>query len=296
MKRKLITPKLATEVLDFTIHLFNSGIHGQKSFIFNESMRYFENDNFDSINSPLVSALTEAEDLTGYLLYSNDPPKAINYGKYIAHSKGILFWNNKYIWWVIHSVPNWPETLKPLSKMENSMSLYGQSMIVIKLSIFSKESILSQLITQKVGVYASFNCKFAKRKLILSNVSSIEIGTSIPNTEIRHFSKSDLWSKDIFDDLICSSLNICLKVQSWGRPIMKDTLLSSNIKKIRWENGEQYKSSQDHSKWAVSSNINNPWIFISDLNRMKSQFNRGGGILAIKNEQIWRIFNSIIIE
>ena len=53
----------------------------------------------------------------------------------------------------------------------------------------------------------------------------------------------------------------------------------------------QYKESQDHSKWAVSDK---EWYWVGDLNRMTSQFHRGGGGFIGTDEYIANAFRSLI--
>lgn len=59
-----------------------------------------------------------------------------------------------------------------------------------------------------------------------------------------------------------------------------------------------YKSTSDHSKWAVSSHVPTRaspcWVWIGDLNRMESQKTRGGGgILIVGNKRLWRSFRAM---
>lgn len=56
----------------------------------------------------------------------------------------------------------------------------------------------------------------------------------------------------------------------------------------------EFKSTKDHSKWAVSGNSNRPWICIGDINRQFSQFNRGGGIVCFSNKKISSLYRNAI--
>ncbi|KAA0191202.1 hypothetical protein FBUS_09942, partial [Fasciolopsis buskii] len=63
-----------------------------------------------------------------------------------------------------------------------------------------------------------------------------------------------------------------------------------------------FKSFQDHSKWActilVDSDSSNRdmWICLGDINRMFSQFHRGGGTMCIQNNRIWAAFAHLIVQ
>ena len=52
----------------------------------------------------------------------------------------------------------------------------------------------------------------------------------------------------------------------------------------------------DHSKWAVSvpSKGKQALTCVSDLNRMRSQFSRGGGSICLQSPSMWSIFNATV--
>lgn len=58
----------------------------------------------------------------------------------------------------------------------------------------------------------------------------------------------------------------------------------------------EWKYTEDHSKWAISSpGSKKPSIVcISDINRMRSQFNRGGGAICVQSNPLWYIFRQVV--
>jgi len=52
----------------------------------------------------------------------------------------------------------------------------------------------------------------------------------------------------------------------------------------------------DHSKWGISvtADDNKKWVCVGDSNREKGQEKRGGGMLCIKNPDLWEQFNFLI--
>jgi len=60
--------------------------------------------------------------------------------------------------------------------------------------------------------------------------------------------------------------------------------------------GVSFKSSIDHSKWAVSANetSQDDWVCIGDINRQKSQELRGGGTTCFENPQVASLYKSAI--
>ena len=69
-----------------------------------------------------------------------------------------------------------------------------------------------------------------------------------------------------------------------------------NVTNININDQFIYKYTKDHSKWAVSQDQENPWVFIGDINRQgpHSQWLRGGGGVALKNKSLWTFFSNII--
>lgn len=59
-------------------------------------------------------------------------------------------------------------------------------------------------------------------------------------------------------------------------------------------NALEWKSSEDHAKWAVSDALAVPYVCIGDINRMQSQFKRGGGSLCISNPHLWTALSSSV--
>lgn len=87
-----------------------------------------------------------------------------------------------------------------------------------------------------------------------------------------------------------------MNVESWLRSdVIENTANVKNIKEIKIGNTVKYTESQDHSKWAVSTDKD--ILFIGDLNRMTSQKKRGGGgIIIVGNKKLCAVFRNMIIS
>ncbi|CAG2117339.1 unnamed protein product, partial [Medioppia subpectinata] len=61
------------------------------------------------------------------------------------------------------------------------------------------------------------------------------------------------------------------------------------VKDVDWEYTE------DHSKWGITTDDKGTaYTCIADINRMKSQFKRGGGSLCFADEKVWHIFKKSV--
>jgi len=50
----------------------------------------------------------------------------------------------------------------------------------------------------------------------------------------------------------------------------------------------------DHAKWGISAESTVPYVCIGDINRMQSQFMRGGQTTCFQNEHLWTGFHLAI--
>lgn len=83
-----------------------------------------------------------------------------------------------------------------------------------------------------------------------------------------------------------------------------------------------YGNNQDHSKWAMSNQLNRSntaissvvsfmfrmaglkggektgpkWICVGDLNRMSTQQKRGGGGIVVADNELWAAFDELIVR
>ncbi|XP_062600851.1 plancitoxin-1-like [Saccostrea cucullata] len=85
-------------------------------------------------------------------------------------------------------------------------------------------------------------------------------------------------TKDLYEDLVAKSLGDRLSVETWHSQYYC-TKHVDDIEEIKHDDGFTFPSSEDHSKWAVTKNLN--WTCIGDINRYDKQFERGGLTLCI---------------
>lgn len=232
-----------------------------------------------------------------------DNKKAFSTG---GHAKGILVWNKKTIKWLIHSVPNYPQGFPITRKIEDGQLIYGQSFVAISIdySFEILENIFSQLSHMKAHIYqlSSITLQIVDKREIDTTVTTLSFAD-----KIVHVSKGVKWGKDLYDDFfsifvgkdeICADSNKKEKIlcETWVKPGLPSSSFVKNIRMVKWNDdlNTEYFCTQDHSKYAVSMNPSRPWVMIGDINRMESQFRRGGGGLMICNKRVWRAFQSIL--
>lgn len=119
------------------------------------------------------------------------------------------------------------------------------------------------------------------------------------------FSKSKNFQRDLYADWLVNELDSDLFVETWrnggGSPLnsscplhahkvnnVKDLKIDLSSREIDWH------YTHDHSKWAITQKEDPGHVCIGDINRMHSQFRRGGGIVCIESDKGWNAFRHTI--
>jgi hypothetical protein len=218
-----------------------------------------------------------------YIVYNDQNIKTFSDG---GHCKGILSWDEKNITWLVHSIPHFPAyfTGDTISTIDESQLKYGQSLICLKnIPIQHLDDIKMSLSVMKAHVYISTT------ELPKSDGSEVR---HIKFTgKLVHLSKSHKLEESIYE-IIQKRFGGKYIMETWnhGHKTQNTDTLKLNDKVI-WPCGLSYTTTQDHSKWAVSSDT----VCIGDLNYIESQLHRGGGSVVIKSKKLSRQFRKLII-
>jgi deoxyribonuclease II len=236
-------------------------------------------------------------------IYYNDEPPDMEASSYYGHCKGILMWNSVEIIWLIHSVPKYPSDLRNINEVEIRPAEleFGQSFILVQ-GIDPKlfDSIKIQMKIMNPNIYA-YNCDLSlfrgrrayrgqSRSMTLSGGDGGE--TSL---QVWHVAKSN--SEDIYEH-ICNAFGGKWTCETWRRgSFCPETTSIRDCKLMEWGSSPPnagillIETSRDHSKYAVSDSGH---VFVGDLNRMTTQYNRSGGGIVVRSDFACREIGSII--
>jgi len=234
-----------------------------------------------------------------------DPKKAVQFG----HTKGVTFFNKTNGIWLVHSVPKFPDATHYV--YPESGTNYGQSMLCMTLSYAQLKNVGTQLFYNHAKLYssslptsmASDNADLAQfiaghYKSGTPTTSTIDLVT-VGGVHFRSFAKSADFNQDLYQSLVAPSLQAPLNVETWrrGSPVTLDCssqfrVLDAQTMKIG--SSMTYSYTKDHSKLAVSAVSTMPYVCIGDINRMTSQYVRGGGTVCISDNFVWRAYNALI--
>ena len=266
--------------------------HGKLGIFYNPETKKFEA--LNDINN-WIESLYKEKHWSNWMIYNDEcnfeksKKQGGNHGGH-GHCKGIVAWNDQTISWLCHSVPNFPSEFSSntISSIEKSELIYGQSFQYIEIPYETDKLIMiaQQLMIMDACIYQQkIPVSFPKKQNKTTNTIDICSG-------IVHIAKSPSFHIDIYSECIAERYRSHWSVETWirGHHITKQCDMITDVKYIEYEN-INYKESQDHSKWAVSSD---DYYWIGDLNRMTSQYSRGGGGFLCTDKNVAMAFRSLI--
>jgi len=245
-----------------------------------------------------------------FAYYNDEKPKIQNsYER--GHLKGVINFDISSGFWLIHSVPKFPSIGRYI--YHDSEIEYGQSFICVSLGASFFKSIISQLLIMQSTVYDYYipnNFPLDREAAIMlqsfvhnKNVPNLmKLGVvkliTVNHVPLLHFAKSRIFEKDLYSGLVAPYLKASILVESWVRghkipSSCNETYKVFNVKTVKLLK-DSFKEHSDHSKWVVSKHQDHPFICIGDINRMTTQFARGGGTMCVFNSDIWKVFSGII--
>lgn len=246
----------------------------------------------DDINKWIRYVMKERNHFTHFIFYNDEEPgesKSTSKG----HAKGVLAWNDKKLGWLIHSVPKYPQTTL-FPSIDESQLIYGQSFLYVEneytQEIFSK--IMDHLKIMDVHIY--FNSSNSSNSSNKQHHDQPSVFSFSEN--VIHVAKHHSWGKDLYEDFVGSYMKSPVLCSTWVKPPSPSTDVVKNVRTIKWSTGEEYQTSQDHSKYAVSMNAEHPWVLIGDINHMISQTKRGGGGMMVRDVKLWQAVNRLFID
>ncbi|KAI1886070.1 hypothetical protein AGOR_G00210240 [Albula goreensis] len=274
-----------------------------------------------------------------YILYNDQKPKGgvVNRSdgdrNECGHTKGVVLVDKAQGFWLVHSTPHFPpakeggEFSYPSSGITN-----GQNFICVTYPLERFQTIGEQLQMNQPLVYdcnvpdslasvlpsMAQVCKRGKDKGANASLShsfhvsphssnrSISL-TSLAGTEFISFAKSASFGNDLYHSWVAPALQSDLLVQFWRR---SEGILPSDcsqgwkvldVKVISLGEKTTFRSTLDHSKWAVSTDSASQdraggWVCVGDINRNEAEEKRGGGTVCKRDATVWKAYRNAVKE
>ncbi|CAG2170820.1 unnamed protein product, partial [Oppiella nova] len=226
-----------------------------------------------------------------------------------AHAKGVIATDDSHGFWLIHSVPKFAAQESGHKYVyPASGETYGQTALCISYKITEIDNILEQLLYMHPNVYTihvSTHLKSKSSKISAlsarkwsSGPMNVQTITSAGGVNFTSFSKAPGDHLHLYSQIMAPVLNTSLYVETWrqgaGHPLPSECRLKKTVENIddisvsfvnsRLKGGFGYH--KDHSKWAISKTSTVPYVCVGDMNRVESQFKRGGGQTCFQNPKV----------
>ncbi|KAL4496083.1 hypothetical protein ABPG72_015505 [Tetrahymena utriculariae] len=274
----------------------------------------------DATNSPILKTLQQIKnpnnDMQGYLLWNDQPPNKLKATATNAHAKGFIGLGQKSGFLLIHSVPQFPaftddNLSEILLNIDKSQQKFGQHFLCTSTSLENLEKLACGYNIDNPKVYSSFLPSYINQSSYpcLNQMKNNKRNSQIKQMKITYntlkgetfikFSKNKDNQVPLYEQIVAQELKTGLLVQSWGRPYEEASCsgpyqVVSNTR-VQIDGAPQFKDTQDHSKYAISTDKANPFVCLGDINRMKSQWTRGGGTICISDKNIHFQFTKILL-
>lgn len=273
------------------------------------------NDEASAVSRTIGQVYASASSLS-YAMWNDHPPGDKDaVGGAHAHAKGVLGYDGNSGFWVLHSVPLFPMPVDgpTHSPYEQASNKYGQSFLCITFAASSLETINALMASSWPKPYSAADNAGAGEAFSAwasEGASQDKAAPETVNVDVeskagqvfKAFATRGSWDKDIYEDLISPAFGVDLFTETWQNGVGKlpdykkgrggKTYSVTNIDKVTLKDAGSWDSTQDHSKWAVSSD--HQVFCVADKNRQHGQRKRGGGAICIKDAQIGEQMASVI--
>lgn len=189
-----------------------------------------------------------------------------------------------------------------------SLSVAEITKVIEENFLTAKPYVYSHTVVDKDSSPGAAITKLIEHKWTKQSYTNLEL-TSLGGEKFQSFYKNPNDHIDLYAGIVAKALKTSLKVETWrhnpGHPLDSDCKIKNeeveNVKEIQIELNNSKLSGNfsyfdDHSKWAISSGTNLNLVCLGDINRVESQFKRGGGTTCLRNNAVWKSFNSFVAE
>lgn len=237
-----------------------------------------------------------ASNTTEYILF-NDEPLGKKPLSSSGHTKGVWAWSTETgMGFVLqHSVPLFPAgpmLVGRYSGLGSNAYTYAQHMACYSLSLWTLDTLARMATLTVADIYdtrvsarsgaglRAFASGVVSKEPVCNHTAVQTIGTM----DLVYFAKSAQWNNEMYSACIAPTLKTSLVAETWIRGSVEGPfcgVYSVYDSQLLNFTGKTWKETQDHSKWAVG--LHTSWVCPSDINRMLSQYERGGSGYCFQN-------------
>ncbi|XP_072176526.1 plancitoxin-1-like [Diadema setosum] len=243
-----------------------------------------------------------------YLLYNDASPNGTE-SLHKGHTKGDVAFDQKSGFWLIHSVPKFPNSSDQSYMWPSNAEIFGQSMLCISMKTSEFVKVAKQFLYNNPRVYdANIPQSFLPKFHDLVSVTeghhvesapwnSSVVLTSTSGQDFTSYAKFVNFGEDLYSYWVAPALGDDMYAETWRGSTKLPSFCTGvykveNVENITFDGVLSFKYTKDHSKWAISEH--KKWTCIGDINRTESQFKRQGGTVCFNIPAVWTAFNTLI--
>lgn len=264
---------------------------------------------------PAYSASKDSKSSVAYIFYNDANPDGKEFF-YRAHSKGDVVFNENGGFWLVHSVPKYPEFVRTGYGYPHSGTYYGQMFFCVSFNSSQIDPIGLQLRYNGPHIHDSNLPDAMKEKFpnIAAAINEDFIAgppynhsqrlVSSAGKTLIHFAKNKDFGADLYSSFVAPALQTNMLAETWQHGSAKtgsscDGYTVENILQLAVKTDAQefdFDNYADHAKFVVAKSSEKPYVCIGDINRMTTQFERGGGTLCVSDSYIWKAFRNFATQ
>ena len=271
----------------------------------------------NSMNDTTKGALTyttkQLWNAQAYAIWNDGVPNVSNYSYTYGHTKGYFAFDDQADGFLlIHSIPSFPvgpgNSSTYLGLGGNAWT-YAQSLLCLSVSAKTLNSVAYKYLLNRPNLYDTLFpssleptygniSNLVKGGYTTAKLCASQILTTEGNQEFQLFGKTEEWNNDLYSACVAPTLQSDLWTETWIRGSAEgpncptsgyDTL---DINGLDFGNNFDWFETNDHSKWAIA--VNQSILCIGDINRMTTQYSRGGGTACLSNSVLFSAFQKAV--
>lgn len=248
-----------------------------------------------------------------YAIWNDEVPNESSYSFSYGHTKGYFAFDTEGDgFFLIHSIPAFPVGPANSSTylgLGGNAFTYAQSLFCLSVSAETLNAVAYKYLLNKPHLYDTLfpsslqpsygnisklvNGDYATAKLCASEILKTQ-----GNVQFQLFGKTEQWNNDLYSACVTPMYQTDVWTETWIRGSAEgpncptsgyDTL---DIQGLDFGNGFNWSETNDHSKWAIA--LNNSIVCIGDINRMTTQYSRGGGTACMSNSVLFKAFQNAV--
>jgi len=254
------------------------------------------------LNSTSVGALATtikqlwSEKTTDYIIFNDEPPTTTTYNFTVGHTKGVWAWNVAQDAAIVlqHSTPKFPLGPNQSSTYQGlggNAWMYGQHFACFSLTIAELAALAPATQLTVPDIYDSRvrpSSPASLQALAGGQTSQNPICSITQSSSFHYYAKSSQWNNELYAACIADEENTSLLVESWIRGSAEGPSCGTtnvlDVQSLAYPHLPAFTEYNDHSKWAVA--ITGPLVCTSDINRMTTQYERGGSAFCFNNTEL----------